>query len=670
MQQFWVRQTDAKRKTVWLLLLYAALLLVFGGIAAYGVTYVWQMFDPVRASRYWDGAKWVYTVSSAAYTRFLIVMLVVPLLIWGLSRFSPAAKGAGGKSVAESLDGALVSPQTTDFTERRLVNVVEEMAIASGVPVPPVYVLENEQSINAFAAGTNVNNAVIGVTRGTLEYLNREELQAVVAHEFSHILNQDMRLNMRFACLLFGLMCIAEIGKALIKGLGRSRPRSSSGRNSGQGLALLFAIALACFLIGLITHFFGTIIQAAVNRQREYLADASAVQFTRSPALASALKKIGGLTAGSKLTETGMASNYSHFFFCSAASSLFSSHPPLIARIKRIDPQWDGNFPEVKALSPEDESKKARKETSKEKAYRTAPGLAGIAVASRILAWKDSGLDDVAKMASSPSTCSEAMAKLNAACHEPLDSCYMIFGLLLDEDGVIREKQLASCDSEEAKKRMAEYKAAFDLVDPEEYVPLIERAVPALKRLSEEQYRAFYDIMRDLVFADDEMSFKEWILYRLIDSQVGAQYVNGGAQYVKPGKKAASSNVAQLEAAAVDLFAALAQLDTQDELARKAFAASLAALSTQKRDMPPVPSIKQLDASLTLLQQSSEERREATMLGAIMAVAADKTVTHNEAMFLRVLSLCLQVPLAQEIWAGSLAEYASEWINLRSSAKQ
>ncbi|CAK7059338.1 MAG: Protease HtpX [Desulfovibrio sp.] len=675
MQQFWAHQTEAKRNTVWLVLLYAALLLVFGVIAAYGVTYLWEMLDPADVSRYWDGRKWVYTDSGSAYVRFGAVMVIVPLVVWGLSLFSPAANGAGGKGVAESLDGALVSPQTTRFAERRLLNVVEEMAIASGVPVPPVYVLEHEAGINAFAAGTSVNDAVIGVTRGTLEYLDRDELQAVIAHEFSHILNQDMRINMRFACLLFGLMCIAAVGKSMLHGLGRSRPRSNS--KGGGGLAILLAIALACFLIGLITHFLGTIIQAAVNRQREFLADASSVQFTRSPGLASALKKIGGLAEGSKLTETNMASNYSHFFFCSAASSLFSSHPALEKRIKRIDPQWDGTYPKVESLTAPAQEE-ARISTSH------ASTLAGIAAAGRILAWQhpeesgstfepgtwdyldqDTDRENVHALSSSPQTSPEALAKLHAACREPLDACYMIFGLLLDDDPAMREKQIATCDSDETKKQMAAYKDAFSLVDPAEYVPLIERAIPALKRLSDPQYKAFCDIMTALVHADGVMSFEEWLLYRLVTSQVGAQY------FVQKKRRKKTGDPDQMAEAAVTILAAVARLETENAVAEKAFAASCeGALDLQISGLPEKPSIEKLDESLTIIQVEREDVREAVMLGALIAVAADKTVTPREAMLLRVFSLCLGVPLTHEIWVNSLAAYEEVWADISPSAPQ
>jgi Zn-dependent protease with chaperone function len=235
-----------------------------------------------------------------------------------------AALSKGGGYVAESLGGKPVSRSTTDIDERKLLNVVEEMAIASGTPVPPVYLLENEESINAFAAGFSPNDAVIGVTRGCCQRLNREELQGVIAHEFSHILNGDMRLNIRLMGFLGGIMVIATIGNTILRG---SRYRSHSSSKNDKGGGQIMFIALLLLVIGYVGVLIGRLIQSAVSRQREYLADASAVQFTRSTRIAGALKKIGGLSSGSKINSPA-ASEACHMFFGKAIHSLFATHPP------------------------------------------------------------------------------------------------------------------------------------------------------------------------------------------------------------------------------------------------------------------------------------------------------------------------------------------------------
>ena len=252
------------------------------------------------------------------------------------SVFKTMALSRGGRAVAELLDGRLVNPNSTDIHERKLLNVVEEMAIASGVPVPQVYVMDDEAGINAFAAGHSASDAAISVTRGCMTMLTRDELQGVIAHEFSHLLNGDMRLNLRLMGLIFGILCLTVIGRILVQTRGKKNP--------------LPLLGLALIIIGWIGVLFGRLIQAAVSRQREFLADAAAVQFTRNPGgLAGALKKIGGLGAGSQL-QAAHAEEASHFFFANGLKSSFfgfATHPPLEERIRALDPAFDGKFPDA-----------------------------------------------------------------------------------------------------------------------------------------------------------------------------------------------------------------------------------------------------------------------------------------------------------------------------------
>ena len=211
---------------------------------------------------------------------FLYVVLGTLAVVAIGSLYKTAALAKGGSAVAESLGGRLVAPNTTHPDERRLRNVIEEMAIAAGVPVPKVYVLDNEPGINAFAAGHAPGDAAIGVTLGCMTLLNRDELQGIIGHEFSHILNGDMRINLRLMGVIFGILCLAVIGRVLIYS------RGDRDRNP------LMLLGLALIVIGAIGVFFGRLIQAALSRQREFLADASSVQFTRNPAgLSGALQK-------------------------------------------------------------------------------------------------------------------------------------------------------------------------------------------------------------------------------------------------------------------------------------------------------------------------------------------------------------------------------------------
>lgn len=254
-----------------------------------------------------------------------------------------AQLSAGGKVVAQGLGGRPVEPTTTDLPERRLLNVVEEMAIASGVPVPEVWIMDDEEGINAFAAGTDPSNAVIGVTRGTLNRLTRSELQGVVAHEFSHILNGDMKLNMRLMGWIFGLVMLSMLGRIMLESF---RFMRGSRDSKGGGIVIAIIVAgVAVWLVGSIGVLFARMLQAAISRQREFLADASAVQFTRDPeGISGALKKIGGFSEHGKISSPKAMESRHMFFAGSGFSSLMATHPPLEKRILAIDPNWKGEM--------------------------------------------------------------------------------------------------------------------------------------------------------------------------------------------------------------------------------------------------------------------------------------------------------------------------------------
>ena len=268
--------------------------------------------------------------------------LLTTVFILGASLLRPQSCPPAAARVARQVGGTLVPADVQDPLRRRLRNVVEEMAIASGVPVPEIYVLEEEGGINAFAAGFTPSDAAIAVTRGALELLERDELQGVIAHEFSHILNGDMRLNIRLMGVLFGIMVLGLIGRLIIRG-GYHTSILTSRRDRGAPVVLIIGLGLA--ILGGIGMFFARIIKAGVSRQREYLADASAVQFTRqSDGIANALKKIGGYSQGSLIREAD-PEEVSHMLFGAGSKlfGMFATHPPLVDRIQALDP----NFKEV-----------------------------------------------------------------------------------------------------------------------------------------------------------------------------------------------------------------------------------------------------------------------------------------------------------------------------------
>ena len=348
MPSFLQYQEQARKRTKWLVLLYALCLCCIVGV--FYALPVWGMYALQSDGR----------ILTEEQTRAILwqpqlllwVVGVVGAIVGGASLVKTMQLSAGGAAAAESLGGRRVPVNTKDPAERRLLNVVEEMAIASRIAIPAVYVLDGEPGINAFAAGYSPSDASVTVTAGALEHFNREELQSVVGHEFSHILNGDMRLNVRLIATIFGIICIAVLGRVAAQvGLriaASSRPRRSKDDNSGVAIGLgIAAVGLLVWLIGSVGVFFGRLLQAVISRQREYLADASSVQFTRNPhGMAAALKVIGA-SANHGLVQNPKAAEISHMFFASGFAGLFATHPPLEARIARYDPGFHGDYGET-----------------------------------------------------------------------------------------------------------------------------------------------------------------------------------------------------------------------------------------------------------------------------------------------------------------------------------
>ncbi|HEY6644748.1 M48 family metallopeptidase [Povalibacter sp.] len=330
---FFQRQAETRRVSRQLIALFALAIIAVVIAVDFVLFTVLASAQPGSAGLMLPDREWL-----GAHPGVVIVTTLSVIGIIGLSSlYKTVTLNGGGGVVARSLGGVRVSPDTTDPLQRRLLNVVEEMSIAAGVPMPEVYLLEQEVGINAFAAGHNPANAAIAVTRGTLTTLNRAELQGVIAHEFSHILNGDMRLNMRLMGLLFGLLVIALIARTVL----RFAPSGRSSNKKGGGVAFILFAAFVVLIVGYVGLFFGRLIQAAVSRSRESLADASAIQFTRDPhGLRGALVKIGAGDAGSRIGNPEVE-EVAHMLFAPGISRFFATHPALEDRLKAIDPQFD-----------------------------------------------------------------------------------------------------------------------------------------------------------------------------------------------------------------------------------------------------------------------------------------------------------------------------------------
>lgn len=332
---FFEAQDQAKRKTKTLVVLF-----IFAVLATGFAIYLVLTF----ALTYATSENQVLPVWSAP--RFIWTMGITTTIMVGCSLLKISSLKTGGGAVARMLGGRQLDVDPDDPKLRQLRNVVEEMALASGVHIPEIFVLENEPGINAFAAGYTLDNAAVAVSRGALEQLDREELQGVVAHEFSHILNGDMRINTRLIGIIFGILVVAVIGRTILHAMGRGAMiggarRSGRGKGNGGAIAIL-GIAFAVMIIGYIGVFFGRLIQSAISRQREYLADAAAVQFTRNPAgISNALRRIKAASEGSRIQHPD-ATEMSHMFFANgfkrALGGSFATHPPLDKRIAALDP--------------------------------------------------------------------------------------------------------------------------------------------------------------------------------------------------------------------------------------------------------------------------------------------------------------------------------------------
>lgn len=566
----------------------------------------------------------------------LVTLLVLGVIGFG-SLFKILEIGGDGRRVAEMLGGRLVATGSQDFAERQLLNVVEEMAIASGIAVPPVYILE-EPGINAFAAGNSPNTAVIGITRGALERLERDELQGVIAHEFSHIFNGDMRLNLRLIGVLHGILLIALLGWHLLRSFRAERTLRHRGSTSASALVPLMGLGL--IVLGSVGHFFGQWIKATISRQRELLADATAVQYTRNAGgLAGALKKIGA--AGSGLRAPG-AAQYSFACFATAVSgwlqSMFATHPPLELRIRRLDPRWDGRF----IVATDERSSGAAAQAAA--SPRREAGAAAF-VAHSVLA--RAGTLDSAAVGLAQELLAALPPRLRAAAQEPYGARAVIYALLLDGRRDVADRQAgilaAKADPSVALHARAlrpEVVAAGDRLR----LPLAEIAMPALEALSEDQYRRFRGVVEELIAADQQTSFGEWVLRRFVLRRLDEAF----------GLRSPASeryiDAAMLGDAASRVLSVLARLEHhgEEQAAEAAFCAgaeTLRELRLSLRFHRERVAPRMLDAAFDRLESLDSGKKEAVLKACISCVLHDRRLSTRGYELVRTLAACLDCPL-------------------------
>lgn len=579
----------------------------------------------------------------------LIAVAGGTILVVGLgSLYKISMLRGGGKVVAESLGGKLLHPNSTGRTEQRVLNVVEEMAIASGTPTPPVYLLENEEGINAFAAGFSPGDAVIGVTRGCAEQLTRDELQGVIAHEFSHILNGDMRLNIRLMGVLHGILMIGMIGYLVLRTSIYSGGMHSRRSDRGGGMAPILAIGAGLAIVGFAGTFFGNLIKAAVSRQREFLADASSVQFTRNPqGIAGALKRIGGFAAGSDINNPN-APEASHMYFGKGISkgfnAMFATHPPLPERIRRIDPGWDGKFVKGKPTTKEWRAPQAATVAG------FAPTAAGQAAAVEALrsagpAIGRIGMPTDAHVQYASQLVQSIPEAIVAAAHEPYGARAVVYCLLINDQREPRELQmgqLAHHADPGVCREVRNLLPAVEKLDRKLRLPLIDMTLPALRELTASQYQAFRNNVDVLVAADQEIDLFEWTLQRVLMHHLDPQFTRTGpprTQYY---------SLSRLQTTCEVLLSALAYIGHEDEAAaRNAFALAAKRLPLMRIDMKPAGEcgLDALNHALNVLATVAPRPKRDVVEACAACVAADREVTVEEAEVLRAIAASLDCPM-------------------------
>ncbi len=585
----------------------------------------------------------------------VVTSLVVVAVIGCASLYRISTLRAGGSAVAMQLGATPVAPDTTDFAYRRLRNVIEEIAIASGVPVPEIFVLEEEAAINAFAAGYTPADAAVTVTRGCLDKLTREELQGVIAHEFSHVLNGDMRLNIRLMGVAFGILVIAIAGRKIAEASGRTRSRDSGG---------IVILGVALLVVGYIGVFFSRVIKASISRQREYLADASAVQFTRqTEGIAGALKKIGGLAEGSKLAH-GEGEEVAHMLFGDGVgySALFATHPALTDRIKRLQPRFDpAEFVQIAAdwthplrVGESDASDVSLSGFAPARSVRPAPAPEFASAVPAATAELPLSAAQVAGQVGHPDTGDYIAAaalsttipqELSQAARAQERAMALVLALVLSTEETINARQRALIEhyyDPGTSKLVAALAGRVAGLHPMHRLPLAAMAFPALRRRPRPQLQVFVIALRQLIEADGRVTLDEYCLAKL----VGIQVIDA----LDPAATRAMGRVKLLDVTGEinDLFSIVAAYGHDDEAAaRSAYVLGMHEVlpGFKPAYAPPSAWAQALDRALPPLDRLAPAGKELVVRGLVRAISADGMVSVSESELLRTICAALHCPL-------------------------
>ena len=551
----------------------------------------------------------------------------------------------GGSRVAQDLGGTVVTPDEQEPMRRRLRNVVEEMALASGVPVPEIYVLDHEAGINAFAAGFQPEDAAIAVTRGTLETLDRDELQGVIAHEFSHVLNGDMRLNIRLMGPLFGILAIGLLGRMLL------RSRTSGGRRSqGKGVAAAMALGAGLTITGYIGLLLGRLIKSGVSRQREYLADASAVQFTRqTKGIAGALKKIAGLTEGSSVHDAD-AEEVSHMLFASGFSSvsgMLASHPPLLKRICAIEPA----FTETKLR------KLKTKRINLDDASQGKESISGFAADIQPATGSpntpqntpDELLNTIGNPTDSHITAAQSFiagipASINHALAASNEVLLLAPALLLHPDRAIHSTQLNLLTQqlgEERCKTIEQLYTDLQTLHFEARLPLLDLALPRIKSHPSERINYLADLLEQLATCDNQLELFEYALLRIFKGYMQATTGPTNKQrWINLGERKTIAAASLL----INIFAH--QTAENETAALQALQRGLTELGSAPAQMPvPKNWVVAADQTLLKLQSCTPKGRQQIVKALAATALHDGKITQPESELLRAFCMMLNCPI-------------------------
>ena len=617
---FYQQQQTARRSSRLLILLYVA------GVVALGIlSSLWLSLLLIPLKLFF--AQPQSGLFNLQHFLFLSGLIMLLCLIISYARYHSLKRG--GWHVAKALGASRLALTANSLKDQQFRNVVEEMALASGLPVPALFVQEQERGINSFAAGMGIQDAVIVVTRGALEALDRDELQAMVAHEFSHIRHGDIRLNLQLAAAMTGLLLIAELAEQFDR---PPKPNPSDQCWPSTQRREFNSLRSGCYLIGYGGVFFSELIKAAVNRQRESLADAAAVQFTRNPrALASALKKVAGHPYASLIFHPA-SRTFSHLFFAQGLDSTFAgalaTHPPLVERIRALEPDWNGQY--IRNLMPMQQSD-YRELADTPVQQRREPAIGG-APSSVILAvpLATMTLDLDAPQEWLP----QIPAPLITAVHQVQGAQSVLYSLLISSDLVIRHRQFSLLSNPREVEALTCYPLSAPL-----RLGLVELCLPTLQRLNSQQYSMFMDRLHQLIHADGEESLFEWLLGRLIDHQLAPCF-----SHSKPSNSMVR-NIEQLRAEVQLVASCIAHHCTDTPGAAEAFFTTLSAQLPLPLKLETPAGLDTFGDALSRLQQAAPRIKLVLIHALSAAIARDGKISDVEFTLFRVLALCLDCPV-------------------------